>query len=250
MIEIDVIAYLKNDDTLGALLNASASDFKIYPDQSPHSAVTPYIIISTNSCGSTEENLKEISLAINCIAVSITLAKTIRDRVEFLLDQQDNIQTLITSTECRVLWAKHVGGSSFMEPDQSIFHHALIFDFKYIELSQRYIDVINKVLTIPMWGTFIDEKEIWNGFYFPATVTIKKIGLHVDTAPTGANVTVDILKDDVEQTRVATLAAGSKNQVTDITDINFSATEKFGLKIKSVGTIEAGEGGTVAIYYQ
>jgi len=250
MIETDVIAYLKNDDTLSALLNAVPTNSKIYPEQSPHGAVTPYIIFNTNAFGSNEENISEISIAFNCIDDSVSLSKTIRDRISYLLDRQDEAQNLITSTDYRVLTSKCVGGSCFKDPALNVFHHVAIIDFKYIEVSRGYIDVLNKVLTIPAFGTFIDEKIIFNGFYFPAAITIKKIGLHLDTAPTGANITIDLLKDNVEQSRVATLIAGQRNQVTDITDIIYTATENFGIIIKSVGSVEAGEGGTVAIHYQ
>jgi len=250
MIELDVISYLKNDDTLKSLLGATVSDSKIYPSQAPHGATDPYIIISTNAIGSSEENIKEISLAFNCIDDSISTSKSVRDRVLFLLDQQDSIQSLITSTSYRVLWAKNVGGSCFNDPELGFYHHVAIFDFKYIELAQEYIDVINKILTIPVFGTFVDEKTIINGLYFPYAVTIKKIGIHTDTAPTGANITVDLLKDDAEQSRVATLTAGSRDELTDITDINYTASEKFGIKIKSIGTTEPGEGGTIEIQYQ
>lgn len=250
MIELDVIAYLKNDDTLDTLLGSSAGDSKIYPVQMPQGATEPFIVYTTNAIGSVEENLKEISMSFNCIDSSYVTAKSIRDRVSFLLDQQDQIQSLITSTSYYVYWAKQVGGSVFKVPELDLFHNAIIFDFKYNELSRRYIDVINKTLTIPVFGSFVDEKIMIKSFYFQGGVTVKKIGIHLDTAPTGADITVDILKDDVEQGRIATLAAGSRAQTTDITDINFSTTEKFELIAKTVGSLEPGEGGIIMVHFQ
>ena len=113
MIELDVIAYLKNDDTLDTLLSSSGSDSKIYPVQIPQGATEPYIIYTTPAIGSLEENLKEISMSFNCTSQSYSTAKTIRDRVDFLLDQQDRIQKLITSISYFIFWAKQVGGTIF-----------------------------------------------------------------------------------------------------------------------------------------
>ena len=96
----------------------------------------------------------------------------------------------------------------------------------------------------------VDEILLFNVFYFPGAVTVKEVGLHLDTAPVGANLTVDLLKDDVEQSRIATLNDGSRDQVTNITDINYSTAEKFGIKVKSIGLTIAGEGGTITIHYQ
>jgi len=250
MIELDVITYLNNDSTLYALLGASASDSKIYPVQMPHGTSEPFIIYTTNAIGSLEENINEVSMSFNCCDSSYSLAKTIRDRLNFLMDRQDKIQNLITSTEYFVYWCKEVGGSIFKEPELDLFHHAVIYNFKYAELARRAIDVLNKILTLPAFGTFVDEKILINGIYFPAEITIKKIGVHADTAPTGANVTIDILKNDVEQGLLATLTDGSRDELTDITNISFGVADKLGLKIKSVGSGEPGEGGTVEIQYQ
>ena len=250
MIELDVISYLNNDSTLYALLGATGTDSKIYPVQMPHGATEPFIIFTTNSIGSLEENISELSMSFNCIDSSYNTAKGIRDRISFLLDRQDAIQNLITSTEYYIYWCKKVGGSVFKDPDLDIFHHATIFDFKYAEMAREAIDVINKILTIPAFGTFVDEKIIFNGLYFPASITIKKVAVHADVAPTGANVTVDLLKNDVEQTRIATLTAGSRDELTDITDISYGTADKFGIVIKSIGAIEPGEGGTIEIQYQ
>ena len=250
MIELDVIAYLNNDDTLYDLLGASASDSKIYPVQAPQDATVPYIIYTTVTSGTLDENLNEMSMEFDCIDDGYSVSKNIRDRLQFLLDRQDSIQSLITSVSYYVYWAKKTGGNSFKDPDEDNFHQLSVYGFKYQELSRGYIDVINKVLTIPVFGTFVDEKVIFNGFYFLGSTTIKKIGIHNDVAPTGSSITIDIIKDDVEQTRIATLADGSSNQLTDITDISFSTSEKFGLKIKSIGSTLPGEGGTIAIHYQ
>ena len=250
MIELDVISYLNNDSTLDTLLGTSGTDTKIYPVQMPQGTAEPFIIYTTNAVGSLEENISELSMSFNCIDSSYNTAKLIRDRLSFLLDRHDLIQNLITSTEYYIYWCKKVGGSTFKDSDLDYFNFAVIFDFKYAEMARGAIDVINKILTIPAFGTFVDEKIIFNGLYFPAGITIKKIGIHADTAPTGADVTVDLLKNDVEQSRIATLTAGSRDELTDITDIGYGTADKFGIVIKSIGATEPGEGGTIEIQYQ
>lgn len=251
MIELDVVDYLTNDSALYTLLGASGSDSKFYAVQLPLKKVSePYIIFTTNAIGGLEENLLEVSMSFNCMDSSYLVAKSIKDRLHYLLDRQDAIQNLITSTDYMIYWAKEIGGSIFKETGLKLFHFATIYDFKYAELKRGAIDVINKFITYPIHGTFIDEKVFINGIYFPASVTIKKIAIHSDAAPTGADVTIDILKNDVEQSRIATLTVGSKDQLTDITDISFGTSDKLGFKFKSVGTGEPGEGGTLEIQYQ
>ena len=258
MIETDVIAYLKSDATLDALLGATGADSKIMPDQMKHGATEPFILFTTNAIGGLEENLLEVSMSFNCIDTSYNTAKSIRDRLQYLLDQQNAIQNVITSTEYYIYWSKMVGGTIFKDPDLDYFHCVAIFDFKYRKYygellgttTVQHADIINKVLPIPIFGNFVDEFIVLEKFYFPANVTIKSISIHADNAPTGANATLDILKNDVEQSRVATLTAGSRDELTDITDISFSTADKFGLIIKNVGATEPGEGGTIEIQYQ
>jgi hypothetical protein len=74
--------------------------------------------------------------------------------------------------------------------------------------------------------------------------------LFARTAPVGANITVDILKDSVEQSRIATLTAGSNAETTDITNIDFENTDNFGLKVKSIGSTTKGEDLEIVIIYQ
>ncbi len=251
MIELDVVNYLTNDTTLYALLGASGSDAKIYPVQLPLKKVSePYIIYTTNALGGLEENFLEVSMSFNCMDSSYLVAKNIRDRLHFLLDRQDAIQSLITSTDYKIYWAKEIGGSIFKETGLDLFHFAAIYDFKYVVLARGAISVINKTLSIPVFGNFLDGFIFLKDFYWDSAVTIKKIGIHSDNAPTGTSATLDILKNDVEQSRIATLAAGARGQTTDITDISFGTSDKFEFKWKSVGSINPGEGGIIMIHYQ
>ncbi|MBI4388976.1 MAG: DUF2793 domain-containing protein [Nitrospinae bacterium] len=106
------------------------------------------------------------------------------------------------------------------------------------------------VLTFQYSGLAVDEETIIDGIRFQAAATVTKIGLHAREAPSGAALTVDILQDSAEQSRVATLADGATKQITDITDINFSTSQDFGLKIKSVGSTTPGNELTIVVYGQ
>jgi len=250
MIEQDVINYLSNDGELDILLSTVAGNTKIFPNSVPLNITQPYIIYSTIGEGTLAEHLREISMSFDCVADNSISARNIRNRLIELLDHEDRIQKLITSTDYYVYWCKKTGGATFKEPDFDYYHNVGIYLFRYGILEQRYIDVINKTIVFHYAGTLIDEDEIVNGFRFIGNITITKVGLHCRTAPAGAAVTVDILKNSVEQGRIATLAAGSTAQITDITDTNILSTEDFGLKIKSVGSAFEGESMNVVVHYQ
>lgn len=250
MIELDVIAYLNNDETLDTLLGSSASDPKIYPSQMRHGANTPFIIYTTSASGGLQENMNDITMSFNCIDDNYIVAKQIRDRIAALLDRQDQIQHLISSASYKIFWSKLVGGTTFKDPDLDNFHDVAVVDFQYIELTGRFLDVINKSITFPMFGTFVDEFTIFDGYRFQGAVTIKAVELHLNEAPTGANITVDILIDGAEQSRIATLTAGSRDERTNITDLAVTSSQDVGAIIKSIGSIVKGAGGTIVFHYQ
>lgn len=106
------------------------------------------------------------------------------------------------------------------------------------------------VLIFQYSGLAVDEETIIDYFRFQAAATITKIGVHAREAPSGSALTVDILLNQAEQGRIATLNAGATGQITDITDINFSTAQDFGLKIKSVGSATPGNEITVVVYGQ
>jgi len=252
MIEIDVVNYLKNDSDLYVSLGASGSNSKIYPVQAPFGATIPYIVYNMTGDGSLEEHYKEITLSFDCIDDDFYTAKSLRDRLIFLLDRQDQIQHLITSLSYWFYWCKLTGGTSFVEPDNEYFHRVAIFDFKYAELSRGYVDMVNKAIPFFFSGIMVDEKVVLEGFYFQLGVTIKKISLHCPTGnePLGADLTIDLLKNGAEQSRIATLSMGSNYETTDITDINYTTNDRLGIKIKSIGSIFECEDLTVILHYQ
>ena len=257
MIELDVIAYLKADATLDTLLGPTAIDSKIYPLQAPQRASVPYIVYNTPADGSIIENINELSMSFDCISDDYIEAKDIKDRLVTLLDRENAIRDLIPSANYWFYWCKKVGGSSFKEPELDYFHRVAIFDFLWNELARGVVvgtifpvDLVFKTLSINVSGSVIDEEVVFNGYYFPRNSTVTKLSLHARTAPVGDDIIVDILKDDAEQTRLASLNDGVKYQTTDIADIIFTNGERFGLKVKNIGSTVAGEDLTVVIYYR
>lgn len=103
------------------------------------------------------------------------------------------------------------------------------------------------ILPIYHEGFVADEETFFDGLTFPETSTITAIILSARVAPVGANLTIDLLKDGVEQTAIATLTAGSTYETTDITDVAFTVSERLGLITKSVGSSLEGSG--VSIFF-
>jgi hypothetical protein len=106
-----------------------------------------------------------------------------------------------------------------------------------------------KYATFYYEGVCQDEDIILDGFYFNNKVAIDNVTLHARVAPTGANLTVDLLDEGAEQSRVATLTDASIYEKTVVTTRYYESTERFGLKIKQIGSTEAGQGLTVTIHY-
>lgn len=128
---LDVLTYLKSDAQLDTLLDASASNSKIYPSQAPQGVATPYIIYTISGDGTKEENLLEISISFECVDKEYLNVRAVRDRLFTLLDKQDKIRNYITSTSYYFYWCKNVSGDDQKEPTQDYFHKTLVFEFKY-----------------------------------------------------------------------------------------------------------------------
>jgi len=99
-------------------------------------------------------------------------------------------------------------------------------------------------------GVAQDEDIIAKDIYFDADIIINAVIITARVAPTGSNITIDITKDDVEQSKIATLSTSSISERTAFsTSIAFTTTDKFGLKIKSIGSNEAGQGLGIQVHY-
>ena len=106
-----------------------------------------------------------------------------------------------------------------------------------------------KTLTTYYEGVCVDEQDIFDGYFFDNAVWIDGITINTRIAPSGSNLTIDLLKDGVEQSKFSSLTDGNLYEKTSILPIAYSTTERFGLKIKSVGSTNAGQGLTAIISY-
>jgi len=106
-----------------------------------------------------------------------------------------------------------------------------------------------QLLPIHYSGLAVDEDIMFDGLLFDEAVTITKVDLFAREAPLGSALTIDFLKAGLEQTKIATLAAGAKNQSTTITELTYTTAEQFGLKIKSVGSTFEGNDLLAVVHY-
>ena len=132
MIEHLIIAYLNSDIALDALLNVTGTDTKIYPAQMPHGTDTPFITYEVSSDGTTEENLREITMGFNIAADTYSTVNSIRNKLSDMLDRQDEIQGLIPDATYFIYWGKKVGGGDSKDSDLDQFNKRLTFNFKYM----------------------------------------------------------------------------------------------------------------------
>jgi len=98
-------------------------------------------------------------------------------------------------------------------------------------------------------GVAVDEDVIIDGFKFDENVTITGVTIFAREAPVGAALTLDFTKAGVDQTMIATLAAGAQKQSTPIAGLNYTTAEELGLRIKSVGSSFEGNDLEVIVHY-
>lgn len=153
--ELVVVDYLTEDSALRTLLGAVGGDTKIYPSQAPQGAALPYILYNTVADGTLEENLLERSLNFNCVADTLIETQDIRNRVNELLDKQDDIKKFIFSTEYWFYWSKQVGGTTFKDPELGVFYAASVYNFKYAKFTIEDMQMLCKL--IDQLGNFINE---------------------------------------------------------------------------------------------
>ncbi len=99
-------------------------------------------------------------------------------------------------------------------------------------------------------GILSDEEVAYDGWFPQEDITITKVGIFCRVAPTGADVQVDLLVNGSEQTRVASLTAGSQYELTDITDLDVTSGQWVGIKVKQIGSTLEGEDMTVTLYFK
>ena len=106
-----------------------------------------------------------------------------------------------------------------------------------------------KYLSFYYEGIVQDEDTIVDGFYFDNAVGIDGVTLHARVAPTGADITVDLMKDGAEESKVSTLTDASTYEETALVTEYYATDERFGLKIKTIGSVEDGQGLIVVVHY-
>jgi len=112
------------------------------------------------------------------------------------------------------------------------------------------VNLVQQQMAFYSTGDAIVNNLVVDGIYFKNDVTITKIGIFADIAPTGANLIIDQIIAGVAQSKAATLTAGSQYEETDITDLAVLTTDRFGLKITQIGSILPGTNIKVILHYE
>lgn len=92
-------------------------------------------------------------------------------------------------------------------------------------------------------GEAIDEEIIFNGFKFDHDVDISGVTMFARSGPTGSALQLDFLKDNAEQSKIVSIAAGSVSSFSAVAGLSYlqlPAVEVLGLKIKNIGSTNAG----------
>jgi len=127
----DLYSKLANDATLAELLGGSATDTHIHPDRAADDKAAPYVVYGVNSAGDSDELLDAEVVDINIYSASATLNLNIHERIKSLLDLQDQVN--IPSTDYRIFYCKHVGGSTQYEPEARLYHRVASYAIKYVK---------------------------------------------------------------------------------------------------------------------
>ncbi len=106
-----------------------------------------------------------------------------------------------------------------------------------------------KVVNFYYEGTAVDEQDIISGFYFDNNIIIDKVTINARVAPTGSSINIDLIKNGAEQSNIADLTATSSYKETSLTPLSYNSTDRFGLKIKQIGSTQAGQGLNISVHY-
>ena len=111
----DFYNYLAVDATLRGLISGATAQLpRIYPEIAPEDTAAPYLIYGPAHEGSLDETLDQMTIQISVFVNENeqATADAIIRRLKAMLDLQDGIQGLISSTDYYIYWCKHVGGVS------------------------------------------------------------------------------------------------------------------------------------------
>ena len=128
----------------------------------------------------------------------------------------------------------------------------LNWDDEYSDFAEAVDDLGNLLsFTVTVPDPAVDGLVFYDGFVPQENITVNAIGLFAQTAPTGQNMTVDVLKNGTEQNNPGVLTDGSQFEKTVLgSSIEFLVADRLGLKFTQVGSAIAGDKVVVTIYYQ
>ncbi len=119
--------------------------------------------------------------------------------------------------------------------------------------AQKLDEAAQQFFVLQIAGEAIDEEIVFNDFKFNVPVVISSVSMFARSGPAGAAFSIDFLKNNVEQTKLASIADGSTSGSAAIAGLSYDPTpgtpELMGLKIKSVGSTNAGAEITVVIHF-
>ena len=135
MIELDVVAHLKADATLDALLNSSATDSKIYPIQAGQNTNIPFIVYEVSSRATGFEIIEEDTIQFNVFSDNYITCGNIIDQLKKLLYISDELRvggSQSIASDIYYIYSGVVNGSSeFRDPDTNFFCKIISFSFQY-----------------------------------------------------------------------------------------------------------------------
>lgn len=125
-----IIAYLKADATLMALLSSSCA---IQPNLITNNASYPYMVYRLMSDnGRTSGNVaNSATIQFSIFAETFAAAEAISDRLKFLLDKDAEIGLSYSSGRIHSVW--HSGGNTMFEQDTKLHHRVVMFNLLFVE---------------------------------------------------------------------------------------------------------------------
>ena len=128
----------------------------------------------------------------------------------------------------------------------------LNWDNEYSDFAEAVDDLGNLLsFAVTVQDPAVTGTVFYEGFVPQENITLNAIGLFAQTAPTGQDLKVDVLKNGTAESNPGTLAAGSQFEKTVLgSSIGFLASDRLGLKFIQVGSVIAGDKIVVTVYYQ
>jgi hydroxymethylpyrimidine pyrophosphatase-like HAD family hydrolase len=130
-IESDIYGYVATDVAMIALLGAGA-DKRIYWIKAPQEKVPPYIVVFSEAEGNANEEINdEIRFVFKIVVDKDDYDKltAIRDRLNTLLDKQDNI--VVSSATNYIYCSKKNGSADLIEDTTENFVKVINYDIKF-----------------------------------------------------------------------------------------------------------------------